>query len=212
MKNKFQSIIFLFYIILYLNYTCTAYLISTNTKNFRKKNSTLYCLIENAKYTNEFLYSSFESNNYLDEDDDTSFKRKVFTNQISNKYSSHGNQFIWVLNRVGWLNDTYYITNFFFKQEHLCASHSHMDSFQHRRRVMLNMLNRESLMTNKKCMWVIKSISSTDPNLVGIWNNYYREAFYAASDLFRSSVWNRRNVYLWYDKPDSKQFAWKLKC
>jgi hypothetical protein len=212
MKNYNYLSFFLFsIIIIHLNELGYSNQVKSIIKS-KNSSTTFYCLIQNSNYLNEYLYSSFEHQINPEDIKEKNFKHKVFTNHIHSLYSKHINQYIWVLKPVEWLNDTFYMTNFYFNNQHLCSSHNHVDSLNHRRQVLLNKLNKESLMTNKKCMWIIRSISSKDSSLVEIWNNYYKEPFYAASNLFRSGILNRRNVFLWYDQPDSKQFSWKLLC
>ena len=122
------------------------------------------------------------------------------------------------------MNGTYYITNSHYL-EHLCATHYHIEVFNHRRKVNLNRLNKHSLKTNKKCMWKIVKEKNIEKfkvmtgrhfndkhELYTIWNLNYREPLYAVSQLLKTAGISRRNVYTWHKKPDSNQFYWYLIC
>ncbi len=121
------------------------------------------------------------------------------------------NQLRWIFEPVSWLNDSYYITNVKYNQ-HLCASHIYADfsrSTKKRRLVELSTINRDSLITNKKCIWKPEQLNQNDQFY--LWNLYYKESLYAAS-VIKFSKKNDRSVFLWYKDPDSMQFVWYIYC
>ena len=172
----------------------------TNKLNLNS-NKTI-CLIGNLKYPSEYLYASNNPN--------FNNKRRVFTNHLESVNILHANQMIWILNPVKWIKNTFYITSLYYINHHLCASHQHFDSFNHRRDILLYHLNKESLITNKKCMWKLHPVDSNQTYT--IWNMNYKEPLYAASFLFKTSKTNQRSVYLWHNSPDSLQFNWNVDC
>jgi hypothetical protein len=171
-----------------------------------------YCLVRNSEYENEYLYSSRK-----DLDTNENMIRKVYANSANKVNIKSLDQMRWIFVPVDWLNDAFYITNIEFN-EHLCASHVYRDSStksKKRRLVNLIKMNKESLKTNKKCIWRTENIISNDGNESSfyLWNLYYHEPLYAAASL--NKIMNQskdRNVYTWHQKPDSKQFIWFIYC
>ena len=174
-----------------------------------------YCLVRNSAYENEYLYSSRKD---FDVNDNMTKQRKVYTNTANIKKIKSLDQMRWIFEPVDWLNDAFYITNIEFQNEHLCATHSYHDSknkSKKRRLVNLVKMNKESLKTNKKCIWRTENIVSDDGNESSfyLWNMYYHEPLYAATSMSRlMSPTKDRQVYTWYQKPDSKQFIWFIYC
>ncbi len=175
----------------------------TNFITALKVKDGLSCQINNCKYSNEYLYSSYNEFNFQDGYD----QKKVFTNVLT--LIPDYRQSVWRLEKVKWLNNTFYITNIFHQDYRLCASQKYLDGFYYRRIVYLNKPKKESVVTNLKCVW---EFDSNKEGKYLIWNRYYGEALYAASFLFKSISSNKRSVYTWYKNPDSDQFFWKLNC
>lgn len=168
----------------------------------------LSCQINNCKYSNEYLFSSYYDG--FDRQDGFDHK-KVYTSQLTSIPDYR--QSVWRLDKVKWLNNTFYLTNIYHENYRLCATHRFLDGFNYRRIVYLVKLNRESMVTNLKCVWEFDDrIDSTKEGKYMIWNRYYGEPLYAASFLFKSISSNKRNVYTWFKNPDSDQFEWKLNC
>jgi hypothetical protein len=165
-------------------------------------NQTLICLIKNLKYQGEYLYSTF--------DVDEMRHRRVYSNKLDSNLMQHSDQLLWILKPASWLNDTFYITNYFYN-EHLCAHHTHLEKFNYRRYVYLVKMNKESLFTNQKCLWKLKLLQQLN-NSYTIWNLNYKEPLYAASFMLKTAKTDRRNLFLWHKKPDSRQFNWNLEC
>ena len=186
----------------------------SSSSSFLLIKNQLVCTIQNTKYPNEYLYSSVnEYDMYIDYETKSVFKhKKLLTNNIN--FIKNSKQLIWIFKKVEWLNSTFYIQNIMsnYKYEHICASHVHIDQFNYRRRVNLNLINKHSLITNEKCMW--KFIPSTDgsKNVYNIWNVYYDEPLYAANHFYKTAKSNSRTVFLWHKIPDSKQFDWEVDC
>ncbi len=180
---------------------------TSQIESFKIKDG-LTCQINNCKYSNEYLFSSyielFIPDGYFDQ-------KKVYTSQLN--LISDYRQSVWRLNKVKWLNNTFYITSIYHENYLLCASHKYLDGFISRRLVYLHKLNKESMLTNLKCVWEFDDkIDSNQEGKYLIWNRYYGEPLYAASFLFKTISSNKRNVYTWYKNPDSDQFVWKLNC
>ena len=182
---------------------------SSNLSN-PSSNKTSLCLIKNSKYKDEFLYSSNRPD-LLD-----SYKHRVYVNKNDINYINSHLQLGWLFMPVSFLANTYYIQSIKFENEYLCASHLHFDPFYQRRKVNLNRLNQESLMTNKKCMWRLEKLQPVKQIKIldeyRIWNVNYKEALYAGSDMLKTARTNRRNVFTWHSKPDSNQFKWEFIC
>jgi hypothetical protein len=166
-------------------------------------NRTLVCVIKNLKYKNEYLYSTFKI--------DEMRQRKVYINELSSILFRSNDQLVWILEPVAWLKDVYYIKNYYFN-ENLCAHHTHFERFNYRRHVYLIKMNKESVWTNKKCMWKLKSLKQNDKNNYTIWNENYKEPLYAASYWLKTAQTGRRNLFLWHQKPDSDKFNWNFEC
>ena len=176
--------------------------IMTTLNATKNHDLTLVCLIKNIKYKDEFLYSTF--------DIDELKQRKVYSNEINPNLMQHSDQLLWILKPVDWLKDVYYITNYYYN-EHLCAHHTHLERFNYRRYVYLVKMNKESIWTNQKCMWQLRKLKNNKHNYT-IWNVNYKEPLYAASFMLKTARTDRRNLFLWYKKPDSTQFNWNLEC
>ena len=173
-------------------------------------NQTSLCLIRNVEYKDEYLYSSDRPDIY------DSFKHRVYTNQNDYNYISSNLQMGWLLIPSNYLANTFYIQSIRFPNEYLCTSHLHFDPFFQRRKVNLNKLNQESVMTNKKCLWKLELIKGEKFDKTfkqyRIWNVNYKEAMYAGSDMLKTARTNRRNIFTWYSRPDSNQFIWDFIC
>jgi hypothetical protein len=173
------------------------------------------CIIQNLKYRSEYLHSSEnEYDVYIDNEmSKLVYKRhKLVTNKLESNAIDSSLQLLWILKKVDWLNSTFYINNILWNNLYICSTHIHVDILYHRRRVMLNFVNKHSLITNKKCMWTLKHDPGESSNVYTIWNVYYKEPLYAATNMLKSVKSNSRNVYLWHERPDSKQFSWFINC
>jgi hypothetical protein len=182
------------------------------------------CMITNFKYSDEFLASG-DNKLEMVANDDTSFQHRVYT--IKTKNMDIFNQAVWKLEKVQLVNNnnTFYLSNYFAQDYYLCATHLRIDAFYHRRYVGLVKMNRESLLANKKCMWELgpgKFAKATEisksKNLIDffrdftIWNHNYKEPLYAASMIFTAAGHRNRNVFTWFEAPDSEKFYWNVNC
>ena len=158
------------------------------------------CLIKNEKYTDEYLYSSL----LFDED----MRIKLYTNEIDPVYMNSPLQAVWILEPTNYQNEThFYISNFYQRKYHLCATNDHVDRFEYRRKVRL-----EKYEKGIHCLWRFEILVKKNKSTLNIWNLKHMQPLYAASFFFKASPSNRRNVFLWNDKPDSDQFNWKINC
>ena len=159
------------------------------------------CSIKNARYLNEYLYSSLTMGGR--------FTIKVFTNVIDSVYMHSPLQSLWILEPSNYNNRTYYyISNFYHSKDHLCAKNDLEDKLGFRRIVHLNPESRKT----SECLWRFEHLINNNKSTIHIWNRKYNKALYAASFLFKTAKSNRRNVYLWAGKPDSDQFDWEVNC
>ena len=223
------------FVLINLLFTCSSNFLTIQTSFKNQKiqhsittTSSSLCYIKSFYYKDEYLFPSHNEVEEMTtiplplppiESIDTNYKKhtvrlpretrsKIFTSKI--KSTNDGYQNIkWLLQPVEWLNETYYITNGLYKNQHICASHVHLDPFFYRRKVNLVEMNQESLKTNRKCMWRFERI---DKNVFYIWNSYYLEPFYAGSYFLKEINSNKRNVFTYYQPPDSQQFLWYLNC
>jgi hypothetical protein len=180
-----------------------------------------FCLIENINYKNEYLTSSFDYDLMNSQMNDSFKKRLVYISSIKSNSISYSQQLIWYLIEIkSNKNDQtyFYIMNPFFDL-YLCASTNYQDRFHRRRRLNLdktstpNYQNQYNYNENN-CLWQLVNVKQSElkENNYEIWNVKHKEPLYAASFLFKKTLSEKRNVYLWHDLPDSKQFSWNLKC
>jgi hypothetical protein len=174
------------------------------------------CLIKNVKYPNEYLLSSRHDYELFYDEFNTYYKRKIFTNRIDSNLVKTLKQIIWMMEPVTADSfDTFLITNNLFNDEHLCATHRHLEMFKLRRRIALISGDKSLLSQNDKCWWRFVPVqvnNITESNFYLIQNVHYNESLYAASYFFKSAITNARNVFTWHKQPDSTQFAWFLNC
>ena len=75
----------------------------------------------------------------------------------------------------------------------------------------------DSRIKSISCLWVIDKLNKLRRNINGandeylFWNLRYGEPMYASSNFFSLNK-NHRDVYTWYETPDSQQFVWNLEC
>ena len=179
-------------------------------------NGSSRCLIKNAKYSNEYLLSSRHDYELFYDEFNTYYKRKVFTNKIDSTLVKSLKQIVWTLDPIKKETDTFFLTNNLYKDEHLCATHRHLEMFKLRRRIALITMDRNILRNSDKCWWRFVPVrvnnNNSESNFYLIQNVHYNESLYAASYFFKSAITNARNVYTWHKKPDSSQFAWFVNC
>jgi hypothetical protein len=159
------------------------------------------CLIRNIKYKNEYLYSSLAKN------DESQIK--TFTNEIDPTYMSSPLQPVWIIEPADYENSTYfYMSNFYYSEYILCATSDYVGILGLRRKVGL-----ESFQMKNDCLWRFEKIARKKKTTsFYIWNLKYNQPLFAASFFFKMAETNRRNVYLWSNKPDSTQFNWDIDC
>ena len=108
------------------------------------------------------------------------------------------------------------IKNVYFDQ-YLCATNNYQDKFHLRRRISLNTLSSSNnpktdyLSTFDECKWKLKK-DALSSNSFELWNLKYERALYAGSFFYSTNYFNKRNVFLWHDSPDSDQFKWNFRC
>ena len=132
----------------------------------------------------------------------------------------------------------YYITNYLFKNEYLCAMSLESESSEKRHigLIKMDMFDDEETFDPRKCLWKLDHIpvdvvTAADSNVVEsksnnnnnnadrdnnymIWNIYYQEPIYAASFHFDNNKRNSfpRNVFTWNRQTASQQSIWNLIC
>ena len=159
------------------------------------------CTIRNTKYSSEYLYSSLTFGDQ--------FKMKVFTNEIDPAYMRSPLQPLWIIEPINYENRTLFlISNFYHSKDYLCATNDHLDRLGYRRFVRLDPGSTKTT----DCFWAFEKLTNKKTTTFEIWNRKYNQALFAASFFFKTAKTNRRNVYLWAGKPDSKQFDWIINC
>ena len=186
--------------------------ITTVKSSIRTENSSI-CFIRNIKYTDEYLYTSHELDRFDHDINNGLDKRKVFANEMQSKYMNHFRQASWIVQPVFDMEKTFYLSNLEYPNHVLCASSEHLDRFNHRRIVNLNRMASENQnLNNTKCMWRLEKQTKGGESEFIVWNIRYKEPLYAVSFLFKTARTNKRNIYTWHKKPDSKQFIWNFNC
>ena len=177
-----------------------------------KSSNRFTCVLRNLKYSNEYLYAS---NNY----DLKTGNHQPFTNDLNLKTLHSFKQAIWIIDVINSSQhtnrSTFFLRNFFFTNENLCATDKHKEKTKRRRLVNLAKVNstHEARINNLKCIWELKHENKIkgEGQVFSIWNSYYNEPLYSPVNLF-SKFNSPRILYLWHKKPDSKQFYWDISC
>ncbi len=203
--------------------------ININVSSFKTSSK---CLFQNKAYPFEYLYSS---NELVDQ-------RVIKINNVSNIFNYFNRRNVYTypltftddLKMISWdlkpidlknltstaasslHNQQFYLRNIHF-DEYLCASKKHLDKHDKRRRLIytlkLNLNKISTSSTINQCVWQFNkaSDSSTKDKSFTIWNRLFNESLYAVSYFYKVHDL-KRNVFLWYSKPDSSQFKWHVIC
>jgi hypothetical protein len=175
------------------------------------------CMINNFKYSSEYLIASpFDSGLYT-EKGSIFQNRKVYDAKLDHNSITSYKQALWILEPNSKNSSQFYLINFQYKDEYMCSFQKHLDIFNNRRKIGLirkTSNNDDTFVLTEKCLWDFERMKkmTSDKNLNIISNCEYRESLYAASDLFKSTKSKQRNVYTWGKRPDSNQFVWNLLC
>lgn len=165
-----------------------------------------YCLVKPYKHDDEFMYASRHTDPNHNND------RLIYINTPSLSNTLGMDSLKWIFEPVEWINDnsSYYIRNAKYNDEWLCTSHNRNDMFKTKRLVHLKNLNRESLITNKNCIWKLDELERGTSKF-NVWNLNYYEPLYVTS-LFIPLNTRGKNIYTYYKPPDSNQFVWYIYC
>jgi hypothetical protein len=164
-------------------------------------NNQFECLLENNKYSHEFLYSNKTGN--------------VYTVSLSNL-----NILKWSLTQLTGTYDIYTIKNI-NTEEYLCATDMFEENLKlkditndeiikkrliHTRKVDKNELNDD-------CIWRFER-THTDKGFISyfIWNVYYNESLYSASYLFKLNRKLRKTFLLNKMSRKMNEFKWIPEC
>lgn len=157
------------------------------------------CLIHNDKYGFEYLISD-------------TLSAQVHTYPL--KLIKNYDQIKWLLIRADSdSNDLFYLKSLSSINGFLCATVNKY-AWKKKRR-LINLVGLDYLINQDDtlCKWSIRKVNSStkSDNKYTIWSNYFNESMYASMFAKRFDI-HTRYVFLWNDKPDSKQFNWFIDC
>ena len=158
------------------------------------------CLIHNEQYSYEYLVN-------LPNIVDTMTQLNTYPLSLINNF----NRIKWLLIRTGYNSSNLFYLKSMTRNEFLCAStDEHVWKKKKRRKIKL--VHLDSMIKNDfTCKWSFKKVNKQTTNKYTIWNNYFNESMYASFFVHRFDIYSRY-VYLWNEKPDSKQFNWFIDC
>ena len=200
--------------------------ISINNNIFLTSKTPSKCLFQNKAYPFEYLYSSNESVDQRIITNNTNVfnyfnRRNVYTYPLT--FMDDLKMISWELKPIdknstmsvsSLLKQQFYLRNIHF-DEYLCASKKHLDKHDKRRRLIYTLklnMNKISVSNINQCVWQFdKAVDSDKDKSFIIWNMLFKEPLYAVSYFYKVHE-IKRNVFLWYAKPDSNQFKWHIIC